>query len=33
VRRKEGYEAQLAQIEKDIEKLSKPVIWVHDDGQ
>jgi hypothetical protein len=33
VRRKEQYEAQLAQIEKDIEKLSKPVIWVHDDGR
>lgn len=32
LRRKESYEAQLAQIEKDIEKLSKPVIWVHDDG-
>lgn len=33
MRRKEQYEAQLAQIEKDIEKLSKPVIWVHDDGR
>jgi len=30
-RRKEQYEAQLAQIEKDIEKLSKPVIWIHKD--
>jgi len=29
VKRKEAFEAQLAQIEKDIEKLSKPVLWVH----
>lgn len=31
VKRKEQYEAQLAQIEKDIEKLNKKNIWVHDD--
>eukprot|EP00304_Pavlova_gyrans_P015809 CAMPEP_0206033506 /NCGR_PEP_ID=MMETSP1466-20131121/694_1 /ASSEMBLY_ACC=CAM_ASM_001126 /TAXON_ID=44452 /ORGANISM="Pavlova gyrans, Strain CCMP608" /LENGTH=267 /DNA_ID=CAMNT_0053407707 /DNA_START=48 /DNA_END=851 /DNA_ORIENTATION=+ len=31
IKRKEQYEAQLAQIEKDIEKLSKPVIWIHKD--
>jgi len=31
IKRKEQYEAQLAQLEKDIEKLSKPVIWVHKD--
>jgi len=31
VKRKEMYEAQLAQIEKDIEKLSKKVIYVADD--
>jgi len=31
VKRKEQYEAQLAQIEKDIEKLSKKFIWVKDD--
>ena len=28
VKRKEMYEAQLAQLEKDIEKLSKPVVFV-----
>jgi len=33
VKRKEQYEAQLAQIEKDIEKLNKKQIWVHDDQQ
>jgi len=31
IKRKEQYEAQLAQLEKDIEKLSKPVIWVTND--
>jgi len=31
VKRKEMYEAQLAQIEKDIEKLSKKVVYVADD--
>jgi hypothetical protein len=31
VKRKEMYEAQLAQIEKDIEKLSRKVILVADD--
>ena len=28
VKRKEQYEAQLAQIEKDIEKLQKPIVYV-----
>ena len=32
VKRKEQYEAQLAQIEKDIEKLSKKVIYIADDS-
>jgi hypothetical protein len=32
VKRKEMYEAQLAQIEKDIEKLSKKTVYVKDDG-
>ncbi len=31
IKRKEMYEAQLAQIERDIEKLSKPVVWVVDE--
>lgn len=31
VKRKEQYEAQLAQIEKDIEKLSKKVVYIADD--
>ena len=31
VKRKEQYEAQLAQVEKDIEKLSKTTIYVTDD--
>jgi len=31
VKRKEMYEAQLAQIEKDIEKLSKKYVYVQDD--
>ena len=31
VKRKEQYEAQLAQIEKDIEKLSKKSVYVHDE--
>ena len=31
VKRKEMYEAQLAQIEKDIEKLSKKVVYVMED--
>merc|ERR1712226_229736 len=31
VKRKEMYEAQLAQIERDIEKLSKDVVYVADD--
>ena len=31
VKRKEMYEAQLAQIEKDIEKLSKKTVYVRDD--
>ena len=31
VKRKEMLEAQLAQIEKDIEKLSKPTIYVRTD--
>uniref|UniRef100_A0A7S0LMH4 Enkurin domain-containing protein n=2 Tax=Coccolithus braarudii TaxID=221442 RepID=A0A7S0LMH4_9EUKA len=31
VKRKEMYEAQLAQIERDIEKLSKPVVYVKAD--
>ncbi|KAL1511052.1 hypothetical protein AB1Y20_005876 [Prymnesium parvum] len=31
VKRKEMYEAQLAQIEKDIEKLSKKFVYVHDE--
>jgi len=31
VKRKEMYEAQLAQIEKDIEKLSKTYVYVHDE--
>ncbi len=31
VKRKEMYEAQLAQIEKDIEKLSKKSVYVRDE--
>lgn len=31
IKRKELYEAQLAQIERDIEKLSKPVVYVGTD--
>ena len=31
VKRKEQYEAQLAQIEKDIESLSKKSVYVRDD--
>lgn len=31
VKRKEMYEAQLAQIEKDIEKLSKKTVYVADE--
>jgi len=31
VKRKEMYEAQLAQIEKDIEKLSKKSVYIADD--
>ena len=31
VKRKEMYEAQLAQIEKDIEKLSKKYVYVKDE--
>lgn len=31
VKRKEMYEAQLAQIEKDIEKLSKKQVYIADD--
>ena len=31
VKRKEMYEAQLAQIEKDIEKLTKKNVYVRDD--
>ena len=30
--RKEMYEAQLAQIEKDIEKLSKKNVYIRDDA-
>jgi len=33
VKRKEMYEAQLAQIEKDIEKLSKKFVYVRDDEE
>jgi hypothetical protein len=32
VKRKEMYEAQLAQIEKDIEKLSKKQVYIADDS-
>ena len=33
VKRKELYEAQLAQIERDIEKLSKPIVYVSCDDE